>query len=371
MTFSNHSRALLADISPVFQPRYRVVSWGCSFCLHAVALTVAAMLLRELPKTPIPVYRMEILLSDPQAETDTVAPSDTQGEADPTTPQETAALAEDSSPVVPAPSPSIRSDSDIVEQPALSEPSIVQRRAQRVTPAAQTQQSTNVSSSASDPVPVESPMPIKRQTETVASVNELPPEANERSETTAAAQAAASPATETIAKRFQDQAELPSHVPPDLSQDRGEPTADAATSSPLAPPAEPAPVSDSSAASSGSPASSLADTVAMSHPAMARTVPTKSQYAWLMELLRRRTMSLLAYPRMARMEGWEGVVVVRTTIDSDGGLVDAVVTKSSGYELLDEDALKLMHRVCPIRLPQDLGRSHISMSIPIRYRIEQ
>jgi protein TonB len=71
------------------------------------------------------------------------------------------------------------------------------------------------------------------------------------------------------------------------------------------------------------------------------------------------------------MEGWEGVVVVRTTIDSDGGLVDAVVTKSSGYGALDEDALKLMHRVCPIRLPQDLGKPQITVSIPIRYRLDR
>ena len=350
MAFFDHNRALLAGISPAFQSRYRVVSWGCSFCFHAVALAVAAVLLRELPKTPIPVYRMEILLSDPQAETDSM------------TPQETTALAEDSSPVVPAPSPSIRSDSDEVGQPALSEPSIVQRTAQ---------QSTNAFSPASDSVPVERPMPIKRQTETVASVSELPPETLMRSEMTAASEAPASPPAEPLAKRLHDQAEQSAHVPPDLSQDRSETTADASPSSPIAPSANPAPVSDSSTASLDSSASSPTDTVAMSHPTISRAAPVKSQYGWLAELLRRRTMSLLAYPRLARMQGWEGVVVVKTTIDSDGGLVEAVVTKSSGYDLLDEDALKLMHRVCPIRLPQDLGRSHISMSIPIRYRIEQ
>ena len=108
----------------------------------------------------------------------------------------------------------------------------------------------------------------------------------------------------------------------------------------------------------------------MNHPAMARTAPAKSQYGWLAELLRRRIKSLQVYPSLPKKEGWEGVVVVKTTIDSDGSLVDAVVTKSSGYGALDEDALKLMHRVCPIHLPQDLGKSHIAVSIPIRYRLE-
>lgn len=111
--------------------------------------------------------------------------------------------------------------------------------------------------------------------------------------------------------------------------------------------------------------------VGMNRPTMTRTVPAQSQYGWLAELLRRRTMSLLAYPHLARMQGLEGIVVVRTTINSDGGLVDAVVTKSSGYGALDEDALKLMHRVCPIRLPQDLGKSQITVLIPIRYRLDR
>lgn len=90
-----------------------------------------------------------------------------------------------------------------------------------------------------------------------------------------------------------------------------------------------------------------------------------------MELLRRQILSLQAYPHMARMQGWEGIVVVKTTIRSDGSLVDAIVTKSSGYDALDEDALKLMHRVCPIHLPQDLGKSQIAVLIPIRYKLDR
>lgn len=109
----------------------------------------------------------------------------------------------------------------------------------------------------------------------------------------------------------------------------------------------------------------------MNHPTIARTVPTKQHLGWLMELLRRRIISLQAYPRLARTQGWEGIVVVRTTINSDGSLAEAVVTKSSGYGDLDEDALKLMHRVCPIHLPQDLGKSQIAVLIPIRYRLDR
>lgn len=44
------------------------------------------------------------------------------------------------------------------------------------------------------------------------------------------------------------------------------------------------------------------------------------------------------YPRFAREQGWEGVVVLRLMVNRDGA-VDAVRTqKSSGYSILDESA---------------------------------
>jgi protein TonB len=108
----------------------------------------------------------------------------------------------------------------------------------------------------------------------------------------------------------------------------------------------------------------------MTHPVVTQSVSASSRYAWLMDLLRRRIISLQAYPHLARTQGWEGVVVVKTTINSNGDLLDAVVTKSSGYGALDEDAIRLMRRVCPVRLTQDLGKSKIAVMVPIRYRLD-
>jgi protein TonB len=308
---------------------------------------------------------MEFLLTDPHSEADQATSPDPQSAADPVTPQETTALTEDSSPVAPSPSPSTQSASaEVVQHHLLSKPSNIPQTVQHGTPAAPAQHATDLSSATSDPVPIGSPMPLERQIETVDPVTE-----SYRTAAVPPSEAEASPAMETIAKSVHDHAELSPHVPPDLSQSRTETTADAAPSSSIAPPADPAPISNSSAASSGSPASSLADMVAMNHPAMTRTLPAKSQYGWLAELIRRRVMSLQTYPRSA--QGWEGIVVVKTTISSDGSLIDAVVTKSSGYGALDEDALQLMHRVCPVHLPQDLGKSQIAVLIPIHYKYER
>lgn len=371
MAFLDHNRTLLADIPPAFQSQDRALAWACSVCFHTVALAMTAMAsvsLRELPKAPTPVARLEILLTDAQQVAEQATATDSQDQADPTAPQETTAPTEYSSPVAPPLSPSIQSASvEVVQQHPLSEPStVVHQTAQRPTPPAPAQQTTDMSSAMRDPVPVDSPMPIEQQIETVDPVGE-----SYRAAAMPPSEAEASPAMETIAPNAHDHAQLSLHVPPDLSQNRTETTDAAAPSSSITAPKDLVPVSDSSADSSGSPAASSTDTVAMNHPTITRTVPTKQQLGWLMELLRRQILSLQAYPHMARMQGWEGIVVVKTTIRSDGSLVDAIVTKSSGYDALDEDALKLMHRVCPIHLPQDLGKSQIAVLIPIRYKLDR
>jgi len=224
-------------------------------------------------------------------------------------------------------------------------------------------------------------MPIKRQSEITTPIAEsyqpaspFPSEPVEPS--------AASPAAETIANAFNDYAEPPSHVPSEPSPNPIEAIANVTPASAIvpmstrnedssSPPIDRAPAIDSQTGSSDSLLASSAEAVAMNHPAVARTFPTKLQYGWLTELLRRRIVSLQAYPHLARIQGWEGVVVVKTTINKDGNLVEAVVTKSSGYGALDEDALTLMHRVCPLHLPHDLGKSQIAVLIPIHYKLDR
>lgn len=112
-------------------------------------------------------------------------------------------------------------------------------------------------------------------------------------------------------------------------------------------------------------------TVAMPHPPIGRLRPFHPDYGWLTDSLRRRVESLKTYPRLARVQGWEGRVVVLATIKDDGNLLDAVVTESSGYASLDEEALQLMQRACPIRLQRDLGQSHIEVLIPVHYRLDR
>lgn len=347
MAFPNQTPTLLAGIPPVLPAQDRALSWACSLCVHTLALAVAAVGLREFPQAPAPVYRMEILLSEAQQETAQTMPKDQQGRPDPGTHQETATFADNSSPIAPSPSPSIKSEpSKEVKQPA----------SQRVAAATPAQPAPELSSAADDPLPIENPTPIENQSEPPAPVTEPdPPASQSPAETIEQAETATATSSppEPIAKNVHDHAE-PS---PQHQESASSPT-------------DQAPMVDSQTGSSGSPTASSEETVAFNHPAITQSVSGRSQYEWLMELLRRRIMSLQSYPHQARMQGWEGVVVVKTTIDKDGGLIDAVVTKSSGYGALDEDAVRLMHRVCPVHLTQDLGKSKIAVMIPIRYRLD-
>ena len=50
------------------------------------------------------------------------------------------------------------------------------------------------------------------------------------------------------------------------------------------------------------------------------------------------------YPRFAREQGWEGVVVLRLAIGADGMVRSVHTSKSSGYPILDESAEQAVHR---------------------------
>lgn len=327
------------------------------------------------------MYRMEFLLTDPKSV------------ANAATSQEATTVTEQSPPTAPSHSRATSTASThVIEQHPLTEASIVQPTVNPVTPPA----------TAIDSTPVASPTPMERHVETLPPVNESrrpatvnASQAVERPLMAASAQVAATPATEPITKNLQDDVAYPAHAASVISQVAAETSGSLSSdsASPLSsspddhsPSSQPTGQSSVTASHTGSqtgdtsspppqmdsnsPITTSQQTVVMNHPPITRTIPSRPDYGWLKDLLKRRIMSLQAYPRLARMQGREGIVVVRATIKNDGSLLDAVVTESSGYAALDEDALKLMQRACPIRLQHDLGQSHIAVLVPVHYRLE-
>lgn len=82
--------------------------------------------------------------------------------------------------------------------------------------------------------------------------------------------------------------------------------------------------------------------------------------------LRERIVQKRVYPPVAQKRGYEGTVVVLITLDAGGNLSDLVVSRSSGYSVLDKAAVALIKRVLPYE--HNTGKS-ISVEIPITYEL--
>jgi protein TonB len=51
-----------------------------------------------------------------------------------------------------------------------------------------------------------------------------------------------------------------------------------------------------------------------------------------------------SYPAIARRKGWEGTVTLRLTINAKGRLEKTEIIESSGYDVLDNEAVKMMRK---------------------------
>ncbi len=75
------------------------------------------------------------------------------------------------------------------------------------------------------------------------------------------------------------------------------------------------------------------------------------------------------YPRLARVRGWEGRVVLRVQVRANGAVRAIRVINSSGYDLLDRAAIKAVRR-WRFRAAQVAGVSIAStVKVPIRFRL--
>jgi TonB family protein len=76
------------------------------------------------------------------------------------------------------------------------------------------------------------------------------------------------------------------------------------------------------------------------------------------------------YPPLARRHGWQGQVRVGLTVESDGHLSELRILSSSGYAILDRDALQTLTRIGV--LPQThtrLDGQSYRLQLPVVYRL--
>ena len=96
---------------------------------------------------------------------------------------------------------------------------------------------------------------------------------------------------------------------------------------------------------------------------------TKADYGWLRDVLLSRIERLKGYPFIARTNRWEGLVILEAVIDHEGQLVDLKIAESSGHSVLDHDAMEVIRKSCPLQLKHSLGKSQMTMRVPIRYKL--
>jgi len=76
------------------------------------------------------------------------------------------------------------------------------------------------------------------------------------------------------------------------------------------------------------------------------------------------------YPRIAQMRGWEGAVMLELRLAPSGRLLGAELHTSSGYPMLDEQALAMAARVEQFPAPPEgLSSADMAVLLPIVFRL--
>ncbi len=98
------------------------------------------------------------------------------------------------------------------------------------------------------------------------------------------------------------------------------------------------------------------------------TAPRRD-YGWLVSTLRQRIVGLKRYPLEARTNRIQGRVVVRAVISDTGDLLDATIAQTSGFDILDRDALDLVRKSCPVALRESILQSQVVLKVPVSYSL--
>lgn len=76
------------------------------------------------------------------------------------------------------------------------------------------------------------------------------------------------------------------------------------------------------------------------------------------------------YPPLARKQGWEGVVLVAVAMPLAAGAPTVSLGRSSGYEVLDRQALDMVEQAVGLAvLPDGMRDRRLKISLPVEYRL--
>lgn len=77
------------------------------------------------------------------------------------------------------------------------------------------------------------------------------------------------------------------------------------------------------------------------------------------------------YPHEARLKGQQGTVVVTVVMTRDGRIESKELERSSGFRVLDQEALEMVRRAAPLPpLPPEMTELKLAIRIPVRFNIK-
>jgi TonB family protein len=97
-----------------------------------------------------------------------------------------------------------------------------------------------------------------------------------------------------------------------------------------------------------------------------------SKYIPYLKKLREKIIALWGYPRQAYERKEEGDVVVKFSLNRNGGLEQALVVTSSGSGFLDLGALEVIDAAAPYEpFPQEVNLSKLHIIATFKYRMDK
>jgi protein TonB len=132
------------------------------------------------------------------------------------------------------------------------------------------------------------------------------------------------------------------------------------------------PASEPGAATAEQLGSTARDSAACASPpadAPQRVTNEQAAHALEVELVRNigKQTQESDYPQEARRMGWSGTTLVQVVVGADGTMKQVSVGHTSGFQVLDDQAMRMVMRAPPARVPDQLKGREVTLTVPIGF----
>ena len=88
------------------------------------------------------------------------------------------------------------------------------------------------------------------------------------------------------------------------------------------------------------------------------------------QLLAAHISQFKRYPRIAQRRGWEGELTLEVRLDKNANILNIMILNKSNYDVLDQEAIKMIERSKPLPKPTDLTSETFTVFIPIKFGLQ-